>query len=367
MLGAKKGQLIRISWGPQHPITGWLRFVLEIDGDKIVNAIPDIGQTHRGIEKISEYRTYYNFLPVMEKVCIFDPSHYVLPFCQAAEQVIGIEVPERANYLRVIACEISRLMSHLYMMTLYAMSTGMLTPMMWCIGDRELILDLGEMLTGARVAHLYIIPGGVRNDMPEGFARRALENLEYFERRLKVYEEFIFNNKIFQQRTKGVGVVDKNKALDLGITGPNARASGIDIDMRRDDPYAAYDKVEFDVPVEDDGDCYARGLVRLREMEQSVRIMRQAIKDMPKGDYKARVSVFAKARDREAFSHVETARGELGIYLKGDGTDRPYRCKIMSPSFRNLYGMAEATKGARVADISVIYQSFDIILLDVDR
>ncbi len=356
---------VRVAWGIQHPMSGHLTLYLDVDGDVVLNTEPDVGYTHRGLEKIAEYRTYLQYVPIIERACDFDSSNFALGYVRAVEALMGVEAPERAKYLRVIAAELSRIMSHLYAQALLSMTGGFETMTVWSANDRELILDLLEMLTGARVTHTYIVPGGVRWDLPKGFKERAFEVLNYLERRIWDYYKMLFQNRTFQDRTMGVGVLSKKEAVELGVTGPSLRASGVDFDVRRDDPYEAYDKLDFDVIVEKDGDSYTRALVRFYEIAQSIRIIKQALKDIPEGPI--RVKVPPTLPKGEVYTRVETGRGELGIYLVGAGTNKPYRLKISAPSFRNLAGLVYLCRDVPMGDIPVIYYSFDILLLDVDR
>jgi len=346
-------------------MSGHLTLYLDVDGDIVLNTEADVGYTHRGLEKIAEYRNFIQYVPVIERACDFDASNFALGYVRAVEALMGIEVPERAKYLRVIAAELSRIMSHLYAQALLSMTGGFETMTVWSANDRELILDLLERLSGARVTHTYIIPGGVRADIPKGFKEKAYDVLNYLERRIWDYYKMLFQNKTFQDRTMGVGVLSKQDAIELGITGPNLRASGVDFDVRRDDPYEAYDKLDFEVVVEKEGDSYARALVRFYEIAQSIKIIKQALKDLPEGPIRCKTPPMLPRG--ETYTRIESGRGELGVYIVGSGTNKPYRLKISAPSFRNLAGLVYLCRDIPMGDIPVIYYSLDILLLDVDR
>jgi len=356
---------MRVRWGPQHPVSGQWAFWLDVDGDIVVSMEPDVGYTHRGIEKVAENRTYIQNVPIVERASIFDAGNIVFGYVEAVEELMGIEVPERAKFLRVIAGEMSRIVSHLYWMCLMSIGVGLETVLMWTVNERELFLDLFEMLTGVRVTYSYFIPGGVRYDLPQGFYDEAMRRLDYFEKRLKDYWKMLYLNRTFQIRTQGVGVLKREDAIRLGVVGPNLRGSGVQADVRKDEPYAAYDQVDFIVPTEKEGDAYARALVRFHELEQSVSIIRQALKRIPSG--KIRVKVPPSAPKGEAYSRVEAARGEIGYYIVSEGGDKPYRLKMSAPSFRNLPAMPYLARGVPMADIPTIYMSLDLIPLDVDR
>lgn len=356
---------IRVAWGVQHPMSGHLALYLDVDGDVVLNTEVDIGYTHRGLEKIAEYRHFMQYVPIIERACDFDSSNFALGYARAVEALMGVEVPERGQYLRTVAAELSRIMSHLYAQALLSMTGGFETMTVWSANDRELVLDLLEMLTGARVTHTYVVPGGVRADLPKGFRERAAQVLDYLERRIWDYYKMLFKNKTFQDRTMDVGVLSREEAIELGVTGPNLRASGVDFDTRRDDPYAAYDKVDFNVVVLKEGDAYARALVRFYEIAESIKIIRQALKDLPEGPIRCRVP--PNLPKGEVYTRVETGRGELGMYLVGAGGNRPYRLKISAPSFRNLAALVHLCRDVPMADVPVIYYSLDILLLDVDR
>jgi NADH-quinone oxidoreductase subunit D len=356
---------MRVKFGPQHPISGHLCLALDVDGDVVVNIEPDIGYTHRGLEKIAENRNYVQAVPPLERANIVDSVHMVLGYVEAVEELMGVEVPERAKFIRVIMAEMSRIASHLYWLCLMAVAVGLETMLMWPINDRELLLDLFEMYTGARITHSFFIPGGVRRDLPQGFKEQTFRALSYLEQRLGDYDRMLYQSYTFKIRTQGVGKLKPQEAIKLGLVGPSIRGSGVKVDVRKDEPYAAYDQLEFTVPTGKVGDSYDRSVVRLREMEQSISLIRQALERLPSGPIKAPAP--SSAPKGETYSRVESARGELGYYLVGDGTTRPYRLKISSPSFRNLPAMGYLSKNVPFADIPVILWSLDLWPLDMDR
>lgn len=357
---------MRVSWGPQHPASGHVRFILDLDGDRVTGLEPDVGYTHRGIEKLAENRTYLQNIPVVERVNSYcDAANTVLGYVQVVEELAGCDVPKRAEFIRVIMAEMNRIASHLYWFCLMSVSIGFETMLMWTMNDRELILDLFEMITGARITYSFFRPGGIRLDLPDGFHQTAVKTMEHLEHRLDDYFRMAFQNQTFRMRTRDVGVLSASDAIKLGIVGPNLRASGVEADVRKDDPYTAYEDLDFKIPCEDSGDVYARSLVRFNEMKESVSIIKQALKAMPSGPVGVRVP--QSLPRGEAYSRVEAARGELGYYLISDGTDRPYRLKISTPSFRNMAALPQLARNVTMADVPAIYMSLDLIPLDIDR
>jgi len=356
---------MKVRWGPQHPVSGQWSFFLDVDADVVVGMEPDVGYTHRGIEKVAENRTYIQDVPIVERACIFDAGNFVFGYVEAVEELMGIEVPERAKFIRVIVGEMSRIASHLYWLCLMSIAVGLETMLMWPVNDRELFLDLLEMLTGIRLTYSYFIPGGVRYDLPAGFREETERRMDYFERRLKDYYKMLYLNRTFQMRTKDVGVLKQADAIRMSVVGPNLRGSGVKIDVRKDEPYAAYDQIDFTVPTESEGDTYARSLVRFHEMEQSIFIIREALKKIPSGQI--RVNVSPSVPKGEVYSRVESARGELGYYIVSDGGNKPYRLKMSAPSFRSLLSLPQIMRGVPMADVPTLYMSLDLIPLDVDR
>ncbi|MCP8310360.1 MAG: NADH-quinone oxidoreductase subunit D [Candidatus Methylarchaceae archaeon HK01M] len=363
--------IMKLSMGPQHPVTSHFRFILDVDGDAVLNFEWDVGYTHRGIEKIAENRIYVQNIPVVERINSYcDSIGTTLGYVEVVEELMDIQIPDRAKYLRVIAAELNRIASHLYAVSLVGISAGFETMLMWTINDRELILDLLVKLSGQRITYTYPTIGGVRWDMPDGFKEEALERLGYLEKRLEDYYRMMAWNRTFQMRFKNVGILKSSDAVGLGIVGPNLRASGVKVDVRKDEPYEVYDRFDFEVPTGKNGDSFDRASMRLKEIEQSIVILRQALKDIPNGPIKCSPKgskVPPTAPRGEAYSRVESARGEFGYYLVSDGKSKPYRLKISTPSFRNLPALPFLCRNIPLGDIPVIFITFDYIPLDVDR
>ncbi|MCP8322586.1 MAG: NADH-quinone oxidoreductase subunit D [Candidatus Methylarchaceae archaeon HK02M2] len=358
--------VMRLSMGPQHPVTSHFRFLVDVDGDEVLNFEWDVGYTHRGIEKLVENRIYLQNIPVVERINSYcDAIGTTLGYVEVVEELMGVEIPERAKYLRVIVAELNRIASHLYAVCLVGISAGFETMLMWCINERELILDLLVQLSGQRITYTYPTIGGVRWDMPDGFKEEALKRLDYLEKRLEDYYKMMAWNRTFEMRFKNVGILKPSDAIRLGIVGPNLRASGVKADVRKDEPYEVYDRFDFEVPIGKNGDCYDRASMRLKEIEQSIVILRQALKEIPEGPLK--VGTPPTAPKGETYSRVESARGEFGYYLISDGKSKPYRLKISTPSFRNLPALPHLCKNIPLGDIPVIFITFDYIPLDVDR
>jgi NADH-quinone oxidoreductase subunit D len=337
---------------------------IEVQGDIILNAEPDPGFVHRSAEKIAETREYLQNIPMIERQCLPEVSSVALAYAMSIEELTDKEIPPRAQYIRIIMCELSRIMSHLYWLSIMGIFLGHSTMFMWPFGDRDIFIDIAEKITGSRVSYSYIVPGGVRYDLPEGIKEQTLKTLDYFQGRLKEYDSIFFSNPIYERRTKGVGKLSVDDAIRMGVTGPQLRGSGIRGDIRKDVPYSSYDDLDFEIPVFTEGDSYARCLVRFKEMEISSSIIRQAFDKMPEGDFQVKVS--KKIPAGEAFSRVEAARGELACYIISDGSRKPYRLKMSTPSFRNLPGFS-LMKGSMLADMPTIYWSLDYWPPDADR
>ena len=361
------GDRLVLHVGPQHPGSGHFRIIVTVDGDYIVDAKPDPGYVHRGAEKMAEYRDYIQNIPHLERPVIIDASGVTLPYVLAAEKIIGVEPPVRAEYIRMIMAELNRIISHLYWLAIYGIFLGHSTMFMWPMGDRELLIDLAESIGGTRVTFSYIVPGGVRNDIPINFKERALKTFDYFEKRIKEYEKIFFNNPLMAARTEGIGVLKKDDAIRLGITGSNLRASGVDSDTRKDEPYCMYKKVDFDIPTRQEGDSYARCVVRLRELQQSMNIIKQVFDLIEPGPVKQVLGGVMRGEPGEAFVRTEAARGTMFYHIVSDGDKIPYRVKISVPSFRNLIGMSHLLIGSRLADMPAIYWSLDYWPVEADR
>ncbi len=366
---ALRTEELMLNMGPQHPSThGVLRLVVTLDGENIVDVQPDIGYLHSSVEKMMEYRTYVQNVALTDRgmdylIALQNEEAY----CLAVERLAGIEVPERAKYLRVIFNELNRLASHLVWLGTWGIDLGATTVFLYCFREREMILDLFEKATGGRLHHVYFRIGGVYADLPEGWVEACREFLDYFLPRVEEYDALLTANPIFLARTKGVGVISRRDAVAMGASGPVGRASGIAVDVRKVAPYEVYDRIEFDVPVVQEGDCFARYQVRLEEMRQSTRIIRQALRDLPAGEIRTRVPMTMKAPRGEVYVRTESARGDLGMFLASDGGEMPYRMKIRGPSFSNLFALTEMMKGWKIADVIAILGSIDIVLSDVDR
>ena len=362
--------IMRISWGPQHPMSGQTRILLDVDGEKVHRIIADLGFTHRGIEKILENRTFLKGVVPVERMVMADTPNIGLGYITAIEEALGIEVPERAQWIRSLLCEMARINSHLYAFGLQAESTGYFPAVfLWTTVDRAVILDLFEELTGARWSLNFFLPGGVYKDLPEGFEDRVIEGARYMRRRFQDYWVAMVENATFEIRCNGVAVMKPEDAVRLGATGPVLRGSGVAMDVRKDEPYAAYGDLDFDVITETACDVMARTKVRFREIGQSLNMMEQVASEIPGGPVRTRVPLFARAKAGEVLSRVETARGELGVHMFTDGGMNPYRVKICSPTLRNMYvfeRMAELDE-VLVADIPVVINSIDPWYLDSDR
>lgn len=361
-------QEIEINMGPQHPSThGVYRALLTLDGETVVKVENIIGYLHRGIEKLAEDRTYTQFIPYTDRLDYLAGMLNNLGYVQTVEKLMGVEVPERAEYLRIIMAELSRIASHLIMIASMALDLSGWTAWFPPFRERERILDLFEMTCGSRLTVSYMRIGGVAADIPPAF----LPNLEAFLNDLpQMIDEvngLITGNEIFQARCRGVGKIDLDTALAYGITGPNLRACGLPFDLRKARPYGIYDRFEFDIPVLYNGDSYDRFVIRLLEIEQSARIIRQAMAGLPDGPVMAKVPRVIKPPKGEVYHQIEGAKGILGYYLVSDGGNKPYRLHIHSPSFVNLGALPKISEGGNIQDFVVNIASIDIVLGEVDR
>ncbi len=366
---ALRTEELMLNMGPQHPSThGVLRLIVTLDGENIVEVQPDIGYLHSSVEKMMEYRTYVQNVALVDRgmdylIALNNEEAY----CLAVETLARIEVPERARVIRVIFNELNRIASHLVWLGTWWIDLGATTVFLWCFRERETVLDLFEKVTGGRLHHVYYRIGGVYADLPDGWVVECARFLDYFLPRVDEYAQLLTANPIFLARTKGVGVLPRQAAIEMGASGPVARASGVAVDVRKVVPYEVYDRLEFGIPVMAEGDCFARYQVRLDEMRQSVRIIRQALQRLPAVEIRARVPVTMKAPRGEVYVRTESPRGDLGMFLVSDGGETPYRLKIRAPSFNNLYALTEMMKGWKIADVIAILGSIDIVLSDVDR
>jgi NADH-quinone oxidoreductase subunit D len=361
-------RLMTLSVGPQHPGSGHFRFVIKIDGDYIVYCDPDPGYVHRGEEKMSEYRNVIQNIPHLERPVIHDSSNITYSYSLAIEELVGIEVPRRGQFIRAIASEINRQVYTLYWLAIYGIFLGHSTMFMWPTGDREVMIDLLEALTGARVTHAFNIPGGVRNDVPEGFKDRCMSQIRYLQKRFKEYEDIFYNNPLFRQRTEGVAVLSKEDAIKLGVTGSVLRASSVPFDVRKAEPYDIYNEIDFKVQYMKTGDCFARSYVPLLDMQESCHIIEQLLDKMPaSGEVRAKLQPNPKGPPGESYRRVESGRGALGYYIVSDGTPKPYRVKISVGSFRNMLALPHLLVGQRLADMPAVYWSLNYWPVEADR
>ncbi len=368
---------LAINMGPQHPSThGVFRLELHLRGETVVKVTPHIGYLHRGVEKLSETLEYDMLPPIYERDDYLSPTANSLAFVLAVEKLTGIEVPRRANYLRVITAELQRLASHLVWLGTFGLDLGGSlgggsTLFLYCFRERERIMDLMEALTGTRFHTNMNQIGGVRYDVYDGFDRDVVKTLDYLEKRISEYKEMLENNPIFLERTKDVGIVPQELAKEVGASGPVLRASGVAYDIRKNKPYSAYQEFNFQVPVGTKGDAYDRYTVRLKEMKESLSIVRQSLGGLPEGPIHSRKPVktpsLFKPPKGEAYAAVESPRGELGVFLVSDGSSKPYRVKVRSPSFSNIAIIPHILPGHLVADTVTILGSLDPVFGDVDR
>jgi len=366
-------QEMLINMGPQHPSThGVLRVLLRTDGEVVVNARPDVGYLHRGLEKIGERVTYAQFMPFTDRLDYLAAMNCNCAWAWAVEKLAGIEAPERAEYIRVIVCELNRISSHLIAFGSFTADMGAFTPFLYSIRERERVNDLFEMTCGNRLTYNYARVGGVSADLPPGFLEKTKEFLDYFEPKIPEYNELISYNKIFVQRLANVAVITGEEAVAYGLTGPNLRGSGVAFDLRKDEPYSVYPKLDFKVCTGTGergtlGDCFDRYMVRINEMRESVKILRQAIARIPEGPVLAKVPRVFKPAAAEVYVRTECPRGETGFYVVSDGTVNPYRLKIRAGSFVTMNIFEKVTRGLMIADIVAVIGSFDIILPEIDR
>lgn len=358
-----------INMGPQHPSThGVLYLELKLNGETVVDCIPHIGYLHRGIEKIAENRTYTQIIPFTDRLDYIASMNNNLGYCLAVEKLMGIEICERAKYIRVIIAELNRIASHLLAIGTFAQDLGAFaTPLFYCLREREKIIEIFDEICGNRLTYNYMRIGGVQFDLPEGIDKKIKDFIAYMDSKINDYENLLSGNAIFLARTKNIGVLSKETALNYGVTGPNLRASGVNWDLRRDFPYLVYDKFQFNIPVYNNGDSWDRYKIRLDEIAQSLRIIEQAVAVLPEGDPVVKVGRMIKPLAGEVYATSENPRGELGFYIVSDGSQYPYRLKIRAPSFANLAVMPSLVKGLKVADVVCILGSLDIVMGEIDR
>jgi len=384
---------LTLNFGPQHPAAhGVLRLVLEMDGEVVERADPHIGLLHRGTEKLIEHKTYLQALPY------FDRLDYVSPMCQehgyslAVEKLLGCEVPLRAQYIRVMFAELTRILNHILNITTQALDVGAMTPLLWLFEEREKMLEFYERASGARFHSAYIRPGGVHQDIPAGLAEDILKFTEGFLKYLDDVDDLLTENRIFKQRMVDIGVVSAQQAMDWGFSGPMLRGSGIAWDLRKSQPYDIYSQLEFDIPVGKNGDCWDRYLCRMEEMRQSLSLVKQCIEKMPRGAIVTDDPKIAPPKRGlmkqsmeglihhfklytegyhvpagETYTAVEAPKGEFGVYIVADGTNKPYRCKIKAPGFAHLQALEFMTKGHMLADVAAVIGTLDIVFGEIDR
>lgn len=381
-----ESETLLLNLGPVHPAThGVLRFKLRMDGEIIRDCKIVVGYLHRGTEKIGEMKTYLQFVPYTDRLDYISgmPNNYA--YVKAVEELAGIEVPLRAEYIRVLAMELNRVVNHLVMIGSLLLDLGGSTMIMWGFRERENALQLYEMMCGARMTFNYIKPGGVREDLPEGFMPKFNEFVKDMEKRIDDYEQLINDNEIFLLRTKNIGVISAEEAINCGMSGPSLRGSGVDYDIRKVEPYSIYPDLDFKACVRKEGDSYARYMVRIDEMRESLHILRQIADTMPEskivstekygiapmtGMPSAVMTYFPRIFTPpagEVYSRIEAPKGELGFYVVSDGTTKPYRVKIRSPSFCNLVALPKMVEGFKIPDLIAAFGTIDIVLGDVDR
>ena len=370
-MDGSEGQLLEVSMGPQHPSThGVFRMDVVLDGERVVKLKPVFGYLHRNHEKIAEQETYLGSMPYTDRLDYFCSITNNWAYALAVEKLAGIQVPERAEYIRIITGELTRLQNHACLIGFLMQDMGASgTPLMYAFREREKILDLLEALTGSRMMCNYMRFGGCRVDFPAGWLQQAQRVVEAFPRFLDEYERLLAENEILMARTQGIGVLPKELAVNTGVTGPMLRACGVNYDIRKVDKYGIYDRFSFRVPLGEHGDVYDRYMIRLLEMRESVRILQQAMRDIPPGaimDAKTKIRGF-RPKAGEAYGRIEAPKGELGFYLISDGSPNPYRYRVRPPSLINLTVLEDMCLGHNVADVVVILGSVDIVLGEVDR
>jgi len=384
---------LTLNFGPQHPAAhGVLRLVLEMDGEVVERADPHIGLLHRGTEKLIEHKTYLQAVPYFDRLDYVAPMSQEHAFALAVEKLLGIEAPPRGQYIRVLYAEISRLLNHLLNISAFALDVGAMTPLLWWFEEREILMEFYERVSGARLHAAYFRPGGVHRDLPAGLTDDIMVFIDRFPKMIDDVEHLLTENRIFKQRTVDIGVASAAQAMDWGFSGPMLRGSGVAWDLRKAEPYDVYDQMDFDIPIGKNGDCYDRYLIRVEEMRQSLRIMKQCLEKMPGGPVRTddrKITPPRRAEMKqsmealihhfklytegyhvpagETYTAVEAPKGEFGVYLVSDGTNKPYRCKIRAPGFAFMQATEFLGKGHMLADIVAIIGSMDVVFGEVDR
>ncbi len=382
-----------LSMGPQHPSThGVLRLDLRLDGELVIKAIPDIGYLHTGMEKLFEYKKYQQGIVITDRMDYLNPLGNNLAYVMAAEKLLGLEIPERAQVIRVLMCELQRIASHMVWFGTSCLDMGAMTPFWFTFKEREKILNIIESASGGRMTPSYFRIGGLMMDLPAGFENRVKQFLDGFPDALNTFDTLITGNTIWHSRTKGVGIISREDAISWGLTGPSLRGCGVDLDLRRDNPYTGYETYDFEVPVEPDGDVWSRFLVRMRELRESHKIVRQALERLKPGPTKADApKVVLPDRDDmrkhmdslihhflivaegfnvpagEVYHAIEASKGELGVYMRSNGGPKPERVHFRGPSFVNLSALPVMAEGEMIADVVAIIGSLDIVLGEIDR
>ncbi|MDI9467271.1 MAG: NADH-quinone oxidoreductase subunit D [Bacillota bacterium] len=360
---------LTINIGPQHPSAhGGLHVEAVLDGEIVVDAIPHLGYVHRSVEKIAESRTYAHYVPYTARFDYLATHLSVMGYVQTVEKLAGIEIPERAEYIRVIMGELSRIASHQLCIGSMAIDIGATTGLLYCMRDRERIMDMFEMTSGQRLLAAYMRIGGIAEDLPKEFFPAVRSFLQDLPAMIKEYDGLLFGNEILQARLKGIGKLSAEDAIAYGVTGPNLRACGVDYDIRKAEPYSIYDRFDFQVPVGSNGDAWDRVVVRKEEIIQSARIIEQALEQMPEGEVRAKVPrVLKPEKGTEVYHRIESAKGELGYYIVSDGGEKPYRLHVRAPSFVNLMVLPLISKGGLIQDIIVNIATLDPVLGEADR
>ena len=389
----KETKTLNLNFGPQHPAAhGVLRLILELDGEVVEKADPHIGLLHRGTEKLIENKTYAQAVPYFDRLDYVAPMNQEHAFALAVEKILNIQVPARAKFIRVIFCEIGRILSHLLNITTQAMDVGALTPTLWGFEERETLMEFYERASGSRLHANYFRPGGVHQDLPRGLDNDIGKFCIKFPKVIEDLETLLTDNRIFKQRNVDIGIVSKQDALDYSFSGVMLRGSGVPWDLRKSQPYECYEQLEFKIPIGKNGDCYDRYLCRIEEMKESVKIINQCLANIPKGPIKSmdgKISPPPKKELKESmealihhfklftegyrvdkdeiYTAVEAPKGEFGVYLISDGSNKPYKCKIRAPGFSHLQAMDYLIKGHMLADVPAVLGSMDIVFGEVDR
>ncbi|MBX7241108.1 MAG: NADH-quinone oxidoreductase subunit D [Bacteroidia bacterium] len=388
------GTLMTINLGPQHPAThGVLRCVIQVNGELILKSVVDVGYLHRGVEKLAENKTYQEFMPYTDRMDYLAPYSNNVAWCLAVEKLAGVEVPYRAQWIRTIACEMARISAHLLWLGTMVMDAGAISMFLWTFRERENLYDLFDKMAGVRFTVSHCRIGGIQYDLSDDIRKGIINWKENFKKEFKSWKKLLTNNGIWYRRNIGIGVVSKEDAIAMGFTGPSLRASGVPHDIRLFEPYLVYDKLDFDIPVRDEGDCFARFQIRMEEIAQSIRLLDQLLESIPSGDiradnakhtYPSKNEVYysmegmihdfmmtdmgvCPPKGAEIYSAIEGPKGELGFHLISDGTGSPWRCKIKSPSFSNLQMLEKMLEGSMIADTVVLIGSIDPVMGEADK